>query len=186
MRLARYSPLVSSVFLHGRTPSPQQVSAQFAKDALRECEVSPPSDLQTTVPEKMDFRSEASSWTIHYLAEDIIGVCFDCDTGDDDYPPTFNHSTGFASQLRREFLGAGPGCTCTGMCVPGSLGVGAVANVRVGPSFCGGASRRKASDAHHIDSLHRSEVDRAMAVSCSLPACISQRRVVYRGRLVHL
>ena len=27
----------------------------------------------------MDFRSEASSWTIHYHdpAEDIIGVCFD-------------------------------------------------------------------------------------------------------------
>lgn len=25
----------------------------------------------------MDLRSEASSWTIHYLAEDIIAVCFD-------------------------------------------------------------------------------------------------------------
>ena len=24
----------------------------------------------------MDFRNEASSWTIHHLAEDIFGVCF--------------------------------------------------------------------------------------------------------------
>jgi len=72
----------------------------------------------------MDLRSEASSWTIHYLAEDIIEVCFDCDTLDGGYPHTFNHTTGFASRLRRKFLGAGPRCTWDGMCVPGSLGVG--------------------------------------------------------------
>jgi hypothetical protein len=28
----------------------------------------------------MDFRNEASSWTIHHLAEDIFGVGVDCDT----------------------------------------------------------------------------------------------------------
>lgn len=64
----------------------------------------------------MDFRSEASPWAIRDLTEDIFGVCSECDhTGIT--VTHVNHTTGFPCQLRREFLGGGPRCTCIGMCV---------------------------------------------------------------------
>ena len=120
MRVARYSPPVSTVFLHCKPLTSECSVCQRCPGNMKRHHRPIYRDYHLT----MDFGSEASPWAIRGLTEDIFGVRSEYDTADSNYPRQSH--TGFPSQLRREFLGWDPRCTCAGMCVQILL-----ANVRV-------------------------------------------------------